>query len=184
MWTTLRKWSSCVMCGVPHDGSVRERERERRGYEEGWERGGSILPFCPIQDSQLAKWLSTPASCQTLLVCVPSFMSAACVLAGSFNLLDFSLSLKLTRNQKSQILSERAGSWSRLQCGRESLSARSPYREASPAGLSYPTSCSTGGKCFPSMKQAWDKNIFENGQSKQHGIGPVDSTPLFEHLQR
>ncbi|XP_047007466.1 RNA-binding protein 20 isoform X3 [Ictalurus punctatus] len=33
------------------------------------------------------------------------------------------------------------------------------------------------------MKQAWDKNVFENGQSKQQGTGPVDSAPSFEHLQ-
>ncbi|XP_053085388.1 RNA-binding protein 20 isoform X2 [Pangasianodon hypophthalmus] len=33
------------------------------------------------------------------------------------------------------------------------------------------------------MKQAWDKNIFENGQSKQQGTGPMDSAPSFEHLQ-
>lgn len=34
------------------------------------------------------------------------------------------------------------------------------------------------------MKQAWDKNVFENGQSKKQGTGPVDSTPSFERLQR
>ncbi|XP_046696992.1 LOW QUALITY PROTEIN: RNA-binding protein 20 [Silurus meridionalis] len=33
------------------------------------------------------------------------------------------------------------------------------------------------------MKQAWDKNVFENGQNKQQGTGLVDSAPPFEHLQ-
>lgn len=98
--------------------------RERGGVMRRAGRGGSIPPLCTIQDAQLAKRLSTPASCRILLVGVPS-LSVACALAGSSILWTFffffSLLLKfIVKNKKSpaKYLSQWAGSWSRLQWDR------------------------------------------------------------------
>lgn len=165
----------------------RERERAREegswgGLEEGDQSPPLSYPGLPIgQETFNSCFLSYPLSRRS------TFMSIACALAGSFNLLD-SLKLKRGGGRKKKRQTQKPATASRrlkqTSVGRESHSARAPYREASPVGISYPSSCSTGGKWFPSMKQAWDKNVFENGQSKQQGTGPVDSAPSFEHLQK
>lgn len=70
--TTWTNQSGHGTCGL----SSRLRcqiERERRGgVMRRAGRGGSMPLLCPIQDFQLARRLSTPASCHILLVAVQS----------------------------------------------------------------------------------------------------------------